>query len=149
MSGDLTQPFDYNPTAVKFGNSATPYTCPAGKYARITATLNTSHVGNASSTGGNATATAAANSSVVTFWVFATHVVSATASAGSIAPTASPATVAGTSVATLFIDTGSGANKIALVNSSASASEASVGGSISTSGSAEVNFVIDEYDSVS
>ena len=33
-------PFNHQPANTTFGNTGAPYTCPAGKYARVTATLS-------------------------------------------------------------------------------------------------------------
>ena len=67
-------PFNHQPASVDYGNTGRPYTCPAGKYARIVATLSSasanasygsSNITNTSYGSGNGSACA----TTVSIWI--------------------------------------------------------------------------------
>lgn len=81
----LTVPFNYDPTLTDYGNPSRSYTCPAGKYALITITLNAIVYGTlVQASLGGVMADSSTDSATASFWVKAADVVATTETAANV-----------------------------------------------------------------
>jgi hypothetical protein len=149
MGNAFVFPFNYRPSARKFGDTGTSYTCPSGKYAMITATLYVSAYGQINAASGVTHVTTDSNAVVVNFWVDDGDVVTATVNTTGASDSAStgPIALSASGIATILLNTGSGATQAGETKASATAHDLGTGTvDLDVVIVADVNFIVDEYD---
>lgn len=155
MAAPFIIPFDNNQTSDDFGNPGRTYTCPAGKYARVTVTLSAIATGNitAASAVANDAFGTSNNSNATSFeiWVTAAQVVSVTTVEASNTNTGTgPAfrNAAATTTSSCLVDS----NLVGEINASAKAFHQGGGAGTTTvivDGSGAANFHVAEYNIIS
>jgi len=143
-------PFNHQPISTENGNESDPYTCPAGKYARVVCTMSVSQWGiaqtQATNSGQSAFATAASDSAVVDFWLRAGMILDGSVSVGTATTGSTPS---GTCSATSTVSITIGGNTVARIAASASAGHDNGNNSSTTSsvtGTASFFYYAEEYN---
>lgn len=158
MANSFFVPFNNNPSGVDYGNTSRPYTCPAGKYARITATLYAETYGTAYNGGAGGISQmfdSSSNTTSLSFWIDAGDIVSCSTVAANSA--GSPGlgvalSVTDTSSATLQVNSQTISELKESVRFSGPGSISGVGSqnwNYDIDGNSDVRFHVEEYDKIS